>query len=66
MAESDDFWRRMKLECEAEHNRFTAYTDQLPKEVRQRLWGYPGAQYFLHHRMLALICENMIFSDEKE
>ena len=45
-------------------NQFIGLTDRLPKKRREFLWKFPGAGYFLHHRIISLICEHMRFPDE--
>lgn len=64
MAEADEEYRKMKAEYDRAQARFTRLTDHLPRRLRNLLWTYPGMGYFLHHRMLTLICETMSFPEE--
>ena len=55
-----------KAEYDKAYQKFTAFTDILPEKMRNFLWGVPGMGYFLHHRMLNIICEEMRFPGEIE
>ena len=65
MAKSDSECCKMYEEFAQAKARFTKLTDLLPKRTRNLLWSYPGMGYFLHHRILTLICLHMKFSDEE-
>ena len=65
LVEADSECRRIYSEFEPARTRFTKLTNFLPKRTRNLLWSFPGLGYFLHHRMLTLICRNMKFSDEE-
>ena len=56
--------KKLLDEYTSAQERFTRLTDRLPQPVRNMLWRFPGAGYFLHHRILALVCESMRFEDE--
>ena len=62
--ENEDYRIRKALYDEA-HKKFTAFTDKLPPKFRNFLWSVPGTGYFVHHRMLDIICEAMRFPDEE-
>lgn len=42
------------------------YANTMPQEIHDVILGYPVMGYFLHHRLLDIICENMRFPDEDE
>ena len=65
LAEADSEYRKIYAEFEPAKDRFTKLTNLLPKRTRNLLWSYPGLGYFLHHRMLTVICQYMKFSDEE-
>lgn len=64
MAEADPDYTKMKAEYEPAKTWFEKVVGRLPKKLRNRLFTYPGMGYFMHHRMLTIICENMKFCDE--
>lgn len=61
---SDAEYCKMKAEYEPGRAWFEKNVGRLPKRLRNRFWTYPGLGYFMHHRMLTLICRNMKFGDE--
>lgn len=65
MAQKDREYCGIQAEYEPGKAWFEKNVDRLPKKLRSRLWTYPGMGYFLHHRMLTLICQNMKFADEE-
>lgn len=65
IAEADEEYGQMLAEYEAAKDRFERFVNRLPRKLRNLLWSYPGMGYFLHHRMLTIICKNMIFPDEQ-
>ena len=64
MMAADEEYQKMQAEYEKEKRWFERFTERLPRRLRNRLWGYPGMFYLMHHRMLTRICEEMRFSDE--
>ncbi|HBK26471.1 MAG TPA: hypothetical protein DDY90_07115, partial [Clostridiales bacterium] len=62
IAETDERYRKAKEYLDSAQNRFARFTDKLPGF----LWTYPGMLFFMHHRLLAVICEHMIFPDERK
>ena len=65
LAEQDEKYRTIKKEYDAGKVWFEKVTNKLPRKLSNKLWVYPGMGYFMHHRMLTLICENMKFIDEE-
>ena len=65
LAETDAEYRKMKAEYEPGKAWFEKTMGRLPEKLRNRVWAYPGMGYFMHHRMLILICRNMKFVDEE-
>ena len=65
ICEGDKEYQALKSEYDAAQKRFTALTDRLPGKLRNLLWCFPGTGYLLHHKMLNLICEKMVFPDEE-
>ena len=61
---SDEECRKMTTSLEDAKQRFEQHVSALPEDARQPLWEYPGMGYFLHNRVLKLICESMRFPDE--
>ena len=66
IAETDEGYRKVKEQLDSAQNKFTRFTDRLPGFLRNFLWTYPGMLFFMHHRLLDVICEHMIFPDEKK
>lgn len=64
IAEADGDYRALKAEYGPGKALFEKTVDRMPKKLRDKLWVYPGTGYFLHHRMLNLICQHMKFKDE--
>ena len=64
MAEADPDYIRMKAEYEPGKKWFENVVGRLPRKLRNRLFIYPGMGYFMHHKMLNIICDNMKFCDE--
>lgn len=64
LVREDDECRKLFDEYTSAKERFIRFTDRLPRPVRELLWRYPGTGYFLHHRILTIVCENMRFEDE--
>lgn len=56
--------RTLLTEYHAANQAFTKATDRKPRKTQELLWSLPGAGYFLHHRILALVCKHMRFEDE--
>lgn len=54
-----------KARYDEAHRKFTAFTEKLPRKLRDFLWAVPDHGYLMHHRMLHVICENMRFPDEE-
>ena len=65
MVESDEECRRMLDSLDNAKRKFEQYVSTLPEETRQLLWEYPGMAYFLHNRILKIVCESMGFLDEE-
>ena len=65
LAESDPEYRRIRAEYEKAKEGFDRFTLTLPEQQRNLLQTCPGMGYFLHHRMLSIVCENMAFPDER-
>ena len=63
--ESDEECRRMMESLDNAKGKFEQYVSPLPEETRQLLWEYPGMAYFLHNRILNMICISMKFPDEE-
>ena len=63
--ESDEECCKMTKSLEDAKERFEQYVSTLPEETRQLLWEYPGMAYFLHNRILNMICTSMKFPDEE-
>ncbi|MBR3972486.1 MAG: hypothetical protein IKJ99_00880 [Oscillospiraceae bacterium] len=61
---SDEECRKMTASLEEAKQRFEQYVSTLPAETRQLLWECPGMAYFLHNRILKLMCDAMRFPDE--
>ena len=64
LCEQDEDYRIRKARYDEAYRKFTAFTDKLPPKFRNFLWSVPGTGYFVHHRMMDVICENMCFLDE--
>ena len=64
MTKRDPEFQKMYKDYAPGKEWFIKTTDKLPKELSNKLWQYPGMGYFIHHRMLTLICEHMKFEDE--
>ena len=64
LCEQNEDYRVRKALYDEAYRKFAAFTDKLPRKLRNFLWSVPGTGYFLHHRMLDLICENMRFPEE--
>lgn len=64
LAADDEDFRRAKAEYDRAKYLFDQFTLTLPPAQQDLLRSYPGMGYFLHHKMLNLICENMKFEDE--
>ena len=64
MAEADPDYIQMKAEYEPAKKWFEKVVGRLPKKLRNRLFTYPGMGYFMHHKMLNIICDHMKFADE--
>lgn len=64
IAETDKGYLKAKAQLEHEQSRFTLFTNKLPGFLRNFLWCYPGMLYLTHHRLLDVICEKMVFTDE--
>ena len=66
ICEQNEDYRGWKEEYDRVHRKFTAFTDKMPLKIRNFLWSVPGTGYFLHHRMLNVICQEMRFPEEIE
>ena len=66
ICEQNEDFRAWKKEYDRAHRKFTSFTDKLPQKLRSFLWSVPGTGYFVHHRMLNVICEEMRFPEEIE
>ena len=66
LAEQDTQYRQMQAEYHAGKAWFDWITGFLPRNLRNRFWQYPGTEYFMHHRILTIICNHMKFIDEDE
>lgn len=64
MAQADAGFRRAREEYDRAKALFDQFALSLPEDQRNLLQAYPGMGYFLHHKMLNLICEHMRFEDE--
>ena len=64
IAEADPDYIQMNAEYEPARIWFEKVVTRLPNGLRNRLFTYPSMGYFMHHRMLTIICENMKFFDE--
>jgi len=62
----DEEYQKMLREYEPARDEFEKMVEQFPLPVRNILWSYPGMGYFLYHRMLTLVSEQMRFEDETE
>lgn len=65
LARTDTEYCQFHSEAHSAELHFSKFTDCLPKALRISLWNYPGSLYFMHHRLLTLICQNMKFIDEE-
>ena len=65
LAESNEEYRKIMQELTSAKKAFELYTDPLPEDLRNLLWSYPGMGYFMHHRLLTMICETMRFPEEE-
>ena len=65
LMEMDVEYSRMKTEYEHGKTWFEKHVSKFPKMLRNKFWSYPGMGYFIHHRMLTIICRNMKFIDEE-
>ena len=65
LAEADAEYCQIHSEANSAEIHFSKLTDCLSDELRIFLWNYPGSLYFMHHRILSLICQNMKFIDEE-
>ena len=66
LARADAEFQKMFRDYEPAKERFEKLVDKFPLPLRNLLWSYPGMGYFLHGRMLTIICEHMKFEDEDE
>ena len=65
LCEQNEDYRIWKKQYDEPHRKFTAFTDKLSPRLRNFLWSVPGSGYFVHHRMLDVICQSMRFPDEE-
>ena len=65
LCEQNEEYRIWKKQYDESHRKFTAFTDKLSPKLRNFLWSVPGSGYFVHHRMLDVICQSMRFPDEE-
>lgn len=65
LAEEDAEYCQIHSKATSAEICFTELTDSLPEKLRTFMWNYPGSLYFMHHRILTLICQNMKFIDEE-
>ena len=65
ICEQNEDYRIWKKQYDEAHRKFTAFTDKLSPKLRNFLWSVPGSGYFVHHRMLDVICQSMRFPDEE-
>ena len=65
LCEQNEDYRGWKQQYDEANRKFTKITDKLPKKLRNFLWSVPTMGYFVHHRMLNVICEYMRFPDEE-
>ena len=63
MGKSAEF-TEMKAALDPVKHWFDRFTARLPRRLRNRLREYPGMMFFMHHRIMDAICENMKFLDE--
>ena len=63
IAEADKDYRQMERDWKRFEKEFEAYTDPLPEEIRNFLWGYAHMGILMGNRKLVLACENMEFSE---
>ena len=64
ICEQNEDYMAWKAEYDRAQKKFTVFTDKLPVRLRNFLWSVPVTGYFLHHRMLNVICEVMRFPEE--
>lgn len=62
--EADEDYQKMKLEYEMAMASFERFANHMPHKLRNLLWACPGMLYFMHHRTLTLVSEQMRFPDE--
>lgn len=62
--EADEDYQKMKLESNMAMANFERFVNHMPRKLRNLLWAYPGLLYFMHHRTLTLLSEQMRFPDE--
>ena len=65
LCEQNEDYRAWKAQYDEAHQKFTRFTNRLPLILRNFLWSVPGLGYFVHHRMLNVICETLRFPDEE-
>ena len=65
IAAADEEYQKLQVSYEMAKLRFTRFADKKPGWIRKLLLSYPGMGYFMHHRMLELICEHKRFEDEQ-
>ena len=65
LCELNEDYCSWKVQYDEAYQKLTNFTDKLPKKLRNFLWMVPGYGYFVHHRMLNVICETMRFPDEE-
>lgn len=65
LCEQNEDYRAWKGQYDAAYQKFTKFADKLPFKFRNFLWTLPTCGYFVHHRMLNVICEEMRFPDEE-
>ena len=66
MIKSDPDCGQLWKEYMDARQRFTKMMERKPRKMRDRLWELPGVGYFLYHRVLMMVCDNMRFADETE
>ena len=66
ICEQNGDYKAWKAQYDEAHRRWESFTNILPYKIRVFLWDLPACGYFLHHRMLNVVCETMRFPEEQE
>ena len=65
LMDQDPEIQKMMVEYKQGRKWFERATRWMPPGLHSKWWNFPGMGYFIYHRVLTLVCENMRFPDEE-